>query len=193
MDPIESASWPPGWSRDRLVNASCSDILDIPENEKDRMFDSLRKILGPEGFKALLHEMSTNYKARMAAEAGDEQEPELLAHLRAPFLATLQQLYREGGMGQWGFVVYRLVYDDEGQWAAFRNKWDEIMKDRLRSYDGVPGVAEAMQQLEFKWIEDRELEGTSFGSIARYVRAHWIVPPPPNAHEVMRTSATHSN
>ena len=142
------------------------------------MFDSLREILGPEGFKALLHEMSTNYEARLAAEAGDEQEPELPAHLRAPFLATLQQLYLEGGMGQWGFVVYRLVYDDEGQWAAFRNKWDEIMKDLLQFYDDVPRVADAMQHLEFRWNEDRELEGASFGSIARYVRAHWIVRTP---------------
>ena len=195
-DPITSAHWPPGWSRNRLVNSTSSDLLDLPDSERDLMYDSLRQTLGPDGFQALLAEMSTNYKARLSAAAADDddetdaaaadddgddgREEQLPPHLRAPFLATLSRLYpggAEASMGPWGFVVYRLVAsgdddddDDERQWAAFREKWDGIARERLRDYDGVPGVAEAMSHLEFKWIEERALEGASWESVARYVR-----------------------
>ncbi len=149
------------------------------------MYDSLRSILGPDGFKALLREMSDNYKARLAAEeAVDEQQTSLPPHLRAPFLAALQRLYphaedesssSNGTKRPWGFVVYRLAGygDEEGQWASFRERWDGIARERLRNYDGVPGVVEAVESLEFRWIEDREqLEGASLEFVARYVRLY---------------------
>ena len=98
IDPLASAHWPLGWSRARLVNSTSSDLLDLPDDERDAMCDSLRRILGPEGFKALLDEMSTNYKARLAAAADDDEtaaaaggadddddEEHLPPHLRAPF------------------------------------------------------------------------------------------------------------
>ena len=125
------------------------------------MNDTLREVLDPEDFKALLNEMRTNYKARLAVEeestaAGDDEQ-ELPPHLRAPFLATLHRLYpNEASFGNWGFVVYRLAYGDEQQWAAFRKRWNEILCERLRNYDGVPEFTEAMQQLEFRWIDDYE-------------------------------------
>ena len=201
-DPLASAHWPLGWSRARLVNSTSSDLLDLPDDERDTMYDSLRRILGPEGFKALLDEMSTNYKARLAAAAADDDdetagaaaggadddEDHLPPHLRAPFLATLGRLYPDGAgeagmMGQWGFVVYRLVAygDDDGrQWAAFREKWDGIVRERMRNYDGVPGVAEAMRCLEFRWVEDRALEGASWEYVARYVGILRLETSPPS-------------
>ena len=158
-DPIDSAYWPPGWSHNRLVNSTSSELLDLPDDERNRMNDSLREVLDPEDFKALLNEMSTNYKARLAAEeestTASDDEQELPPHLRAPFLATLRRLYpNETSFGNWSFVFYRLAYGDEQQWATFRKRWNEILSEQLRYYDGVPGVAEAMQQLEFRWIDD---------------------------------------
>ena len=113
-DPTDSAYWPPGRSRNRLVNSTSSELPDLPDDERNGMNDSVREVLDPEDFKALLHEMSTNYKARLAAEeestaAGDEEQ-ELPPQLRARFLATLRRLYpNEASSGNWGFVVYRLA------------------------------------------------------------------------------------
>lgn len=75
-------------------------------------------------------------------------------------------------------------------WEAFRERRDGIVRERLGSREGVPGVAEAVQQVEFRWVEERKLEGARLGSVARHVRAHWIspLPFPPNAHEVLRVS-----
>lgn len=176
-DPIDSAYWPPGWSRNRLVKSTSSELLDLPDKKRDRMNNSPREVLDPENYKALLNEMSTHYKARLAAEEGStaagDGEQELPPHLRAPFLATLRRLYpNEASFGNWGFVVYPLAYRDEQQWVAFLKWWNEILSEQLRNYDGVLGVAEAVQQLEFRWIDDQELEGASLESIARYVHAH---------------------
>lgn len=157
------------------------------------MYDSLRQLLGPDGFKSLLDEMSANYKARLSAAddetvaAGADDDEQLPPHLRAPFLATLSRLYQGGdggdgrGMGTWGFVVYRLVAygdDEDGrQWAAFREKWDGIVRERMANYEGVPGVAQAMRCLEFRWVEDRGLEGASWEAVARYVGIYDLKPP----------------
>lgn len=145
--------------------------------------------------------MSSNYKARLAR---DDEQQELPPYLRAPFLATLQCLYPHDddddddgaaiSKKPWGFVVYRLAgYGDEGLWAAFRERWDGIVGERLGNYEGVPGVAEAVQQVEFRWVEERELEGAGLGSVARYVCLYALdfpTPIPPNAHEIMRASVT---
>lgn len=32
------------------------------------------------------------------------------------------------GVRPWGFVVYRIAYDDDDEWEAFRNKLDQIVK-----------------------------------------------------------------
>lgn len=171
-DPTASSAvyWPPGWSRTRLVHSSSADILDIDDDERDRMYASLRETLGTDGFDNLLAEMSANYKARLAAENNansnnDEDDGALPPHLRAPFLAPLARLYPGGGSSggeEWGFVVYRLLgdaVDDEEQWTAFRERWDRIIDDRLGNYDGVPGVLEARQRLRFRWVEERGLNG----------------------------------
>ena len=157
------------------------------------MYDSLRTLLGPDGFKALLREMSTNYQARLAAEdEQQQQQPELPPRLRAPFLATLERLYPDpGNANGWGFVVYRLAaHGDERLWAALRERWDGIVRERLRNYEGVPGVAEAVQQIEFRWIEYGELEGATLGTVAKYVRVFAFFVPFPHGHEALRTSVT---
>ena len=153
------------------------------------MYDSLRSTLGPIGFKELLNEMSRNYKARLAAEEaatsrnspGEEnqaREEDLPSHIRAPFLATLDRLYSgTGGVGEWGFVVYRLAYgddddddDDEG-WAGFRERWDGLVDSRLDTYDAVPGLSAARSHLRFHWDEGSQLQGTSFVDVAARYRS----------------------
>ncbi|MCJ1435512.1 hypothetical protein MMC27_004886 [Xylographa pallens] len=188
-----SVYYPSGWSRSRLVNASSDDITALPEAEKDRMYDSLRATLGPDGFKALLAEMSQNYKARLAAEqalapASDprshasqparseeaEGEGDTLppSSISAPFLATLNRLYPgPDAVGDWGFVVYRLVYEDDEAWARFRARWNAIAASRLEMYAAVPGLARARQQVRFHWVEERELEGASLADVAARYRS----------------------
>jgi hypothetical protein len=68
LDPIPGAYWPDGWSKEFLLHATSADILSLPEDEKDRMFDSLRSALGPDGFMELMTEVSRNHKARVAQE-----------------------------------------------------------------------------------------------------------------------------
>ena len=68
FDPIPGAFWPEGWSKDFLLHATSTDIMSLPEEEKDRMFDSLRSALGTSGFQELMTEASRNHKARVAKE-----------------------------------------------------------------------------------------------------------------------------
>ncbi|MCJ1384575.1 hypothetical protein MMC17_007692 [Xylographa soralifera] len=156
------------------------------------MYDSLRATLGPEGFKGLLAEMSQNYKARLFAKEAllavrgareahasqreeEEQEPRnsLPPPIRAPFLATLSRQYSgTGASGDWGFAVYRLVYGtDEALGIRFRARWDAIAASRLEPYTAVPNVARGRQQVRFRWVEERELEGASRADVAARYRA----------------------
>lgn len=117
------------------------------------MYASLRETLDIDGFKDFLAEMSVNYKARLAAEnnannSSSENEVALPSHLRVPLLVLLACLCPSGGSSgaEWDFVVYRMLGDaveDGDQWAAFRERWDRIVDERLGNYNGVPGIIEA--------------------------------------------------
>jgi hypothetical protein len=67
-DTITGTYWPNGWSKEYLLHATSADILSLPEDEKNRMFDSLRSDLGTSGFMELMTEASRNHKARVAQE-----------------------------------------------------------------------------------------------------------------------------
>lgn len=147
--------FPPGWDKEKLLDASSDDLLELPDHERIAMFDGLKAALGPEGFQTLLYEISTRYKARLAAaEAGHPQpEDELPPELRAPFLATLQRIYLRGKWGEWGFVVFRTTFGEDEKWASLRQRWDEIVEERLSDYGGVMGVDEAKRLLRFHWVD----------------------------------------
>ncbi|MCJ1458024.1 hypothetical protein MMC28_008394 [Mycoblastus sanguinarius] len=172
-----SAYFPPGWSRARLVNAASDEITALPDDEKDRMYDSLRATLDPDGFKLLLGEMSRNYQARLAEEGASQAtghvgtEEDLRPDLRGPFLATLDKLYNASVPGQWGFVVYRLVYGDEMQWAEFRRRWDDMVAHRLDAYTAVAAVESARQRLRFQWVEDPAMDAMGVTDVAPRYRA----------------------
>lgn len=55
-DTIAGAYWPDGWSKEYLLYATAADILSLREDEKNRMFDSLRSALGTSGFMELMTE-----------------------------------------------------------------------------------------------------------------------------------------
>jgi len=90
-----SAYFPPGLDKEKLLQASSEDLLKLSDDDRTAMLDSLKATLGPEGYKALLQEMSNNYKAFMVAkEKASSPNPndELPPEIRALFLATLKWL-----------------------------------------------------------------------------------------------------
>jgi len=55
-------------------------------------------------------------------------------------------------------VVFQTTIGEAEKWAILRRCWDQIAEDRLKNYDGVPGVEEARRLLRFRWVEDPVLD-----------------------------------
>lgn len=94
----QSVYFPPQWVNDKLSHAFSEDLLKLSDEDRTTIFDSRKMTLGPDGFKALLQDVSNNYKARMAAAekaSSSDLNDELPPEIRAPFLASLKQLYLE--------------------------------------------------------------------------------------------------
>ncbi|KAK4962106.1 hypothetical protein LTR66_001036 [Elasticomyces elasticus] len=180
VDSIPGTYWPEGWSRERLVNASSQDILALSDGEEDRMYASLRSVLGTDGFGALMAEMSGNYKAGLAQEeasvaANGGERPLSLDGLppetRAPFLRTLRLQFPSDDHN-WGFVVFRTCcYEDEEAWAFCRARLESVIAASFDSLANVMGVAAARRRFKIHWVEDPQLSDAGVLEIAACYRA----------------------
>lgn len=167
--------YPEGWTHDRLLNASGEDLMALSETQRTTLFDGLKATHGEDSFREIMQEMSRRYRARIEAAKSEEskqQERELLA----PFVHTLNSVFRSAeteDWGKWGFVVFRTTPyggGHETQWAEFRRRWDAVIEEGLASHRGsLPKVDRAIDLLEFQWVEQPELEGVDAADVARYV------------------------
>lgn len=170
---IPGAYWPDGWSKEFLLHATSTDILSLPEDEKNRMFDSLRSALGTNGFKELMTEARRNHKARVAQEevarvaAGGEkiQTMDELRKTEMPlYMKALQKHYP--GDQPWGFVVFRTCcYDDDERWTQFKSKWDAMVASSFDQKSLVDGISEINHRFMIAWIEDPQLQGASLQQV----------------------------
>ncbi|KAJ5809529.1 uncharacterized protein N7503_001747 [Penicillium pulvis] len=165
--------YPEGWTHGRLLNASGEDLMALSETQRTTLFDGLKATHGEDGFREILQEMSRRYRARVEAAKSEEtkqQERELLA----PFVQTLNSVFRSAetkDWGKWGFVVFRTTPyggEYETQWAEFRRRWDAVIEEGLALHRGsLPRVDRAIDLLEFQWVEQPELEGADVADVAR--------------------------
>jgi hypothetical protein len=166
--------WPSGWSRERLIHATSQDLTALGDNEKDRMFDSLRSTLGKDKFQALLAEMSLNYRARLAAEraanpSGIPSISDISPEDQAPFLRALRIHFP--GAQPWGFVVFRTCcYDDEDGWQLFRSCWNSVIASTFQDMLHLEPVANAQQRFTVHWVEDPKLESADVHEVAKQYR-----------------------
>lgn len=166
--------WPPGWNRQRLINATTAELDTLNAEQSDRMYDGLRAALGPEGYAQLVQEITDaeeEQNRQAAAQSGVSANwiDQLTPDQRVPLLRTLQQYCPEG---PFGWVVYRACsYDDQGQWDAFLAKWELFVKAYFERNQDVPGVAEAAARFEIRWIQDRQqFDGANVNTIAAHYR-----------------------
>lgn len=173
LDSIPGAYWPNGWSKDFLLHATSADILSLSDDEKNRMFDSLRSALGTDGFMELMTEASRKHKARVAQEeaarvaAGGEriQTIDQLRKTEVPlYMDALQQYYP--GDQPWGFVVLKTCcYDDDERWSQFKSKWDAVIASSFDKKSLVDGISDVNRRFRIDWIENPQLESASLQQV----------------------------
>ena len=167
--------YPPGWNYDRLLNASGDDLMTLSDSQRTTLFDGLKAAHGEDGFRAIMQEMSRRYRARVEA-AKSEETKQQERELRAPFIQTLNSVFRSPAIedwGTWGFVVFRTTPyagdEHETRWAEFRERWDALIEEQVAPHRGsLAKVDRAIELLEFRWVEDPELEGVDSVEVARY-------------------------
>ncbi|KAJ5969601.1 hypothetical protein N7501_005849 [Penicillium viridicatum] len=165
--------YPEGWTHNRLLNASGEDLMALSETQRSTLIGGLKATHGEDGFREIMQEMSRRYRARVEAAKSEEtkqQERELLA----PFVQTLNSVFRTPETeewGKWGFVVFRTTPyggEHETQWADFRRRWDAVIEEGLAPHRGsLAKVDRAIDLLEFQWVEQPRLEGVDAAEVAR--------------------------
>jgi hypothetical protein len=169
--------YPPGWDRERMLNADDEESETLTPEQLATFRQGLRVELGETGMEEFQTESFKRWKQRekqkeaaaAAAAANDAVPPP--AHNPPPYLETMNLATQRNGREwpQWGFVVFRTAsYADEARWQMIRRRWDRMIEDQFRDDDlaAVPGVREAKQTLRFRWIEHPELEGALPATVA---------------------------
>lgn len=159
--------YPPGWDRERMLNADDEESESLTQEQLEIFHKGLRADLGEAELEEFQMECVKRWRQRerdknAAAGVRDARNPPSYLELMA---RATQNFGRE--WPQWGFVVFRTTsYEDQGSWQAMRQRWDQMIDDEFQDDLDVPGVREAKHKLRFCWVEDPKLQGASPARIA---------------------------
>lgn len=182
-EPFSDASstyWPEGWNWARLSDPEAN-LAALSEDEKIRMFNGLKEVLGEDGVSRLSVYRRRKYKRRQDQQLRDAGVPP--PEYEAPeYLKLSRQRYSNGH--HWGFVAFRTVlYDNEERWMEFKDRtqkilniaFDHVVEDhRGHEYEEV---ALARKNFILHWIEDKELDGANENTLReRYRKVKEAVP-----------------
>ncbi|KAI2792037.1 hypothetical protein POX_b02070 [Penicillium oxalicum] len=165
--------YPPGWTYERLLDASGAEIQALPDSQRTALIDGLKETHGEDGFHSILQEMSRRYRARVEATESAEVKQQR-RELVAPFYKALAAVYRSPvpeEWGEWGFVVFRTTPyggTHDLEWNELQKRWNEVFEEQLSSHRGsLDKVDRAIQLLKFQWVEDPALDGVDADQVAR--------------------------
>ncbi|KAK8079442.1 hypothetical protein PG997_007260 [Apiospora hydei] len=154
--------WPEGWDRERLLNASATGELEqISAEEVRKLREGLIADFGEPAFQDLMAEMGRRKEEAASSTPASAPEP--------PFMETMRLYEERTGRrwDPWGFVVYKSPeINDEGEWAACKQRFARILAESLVPYRGFPGLEECMEKMKIQWIEDAGIDDASVASIA---------------------------
>lgn len=182
-----SIAYPPGWSRQRLLDASSDEINTISSAESERMWESIKDALGDNGLEELKKEIEGNQRVREIQANLDAGVP-MQWHVwdRLPPLSyfglarTLAKRYPEG---PYGWIVYRTCcYDDDAKWEAFRRKWDQFIDSEFQQSIHLLGAKETKARFEIRWMEDEKFARLSHKEIAAHYKQWKATLPIPGMH-----------
>ena len=103
------AYYPPGWDRDRMLNATHADLDTLTSQQLDTFRSGLLADVGQHGFDAFFHECYRRELLREIIVVNRSIGP-------PNFLRIIEKLSPWLDEGQWGFVVYRTTYGDDDRW-----------------------------------------------------------------------------
>ena len=142
--------YPPGWDRERMLNATDEERETLTQEQRDTFREGLRADLGEAGLEDFQVETYMRWKQREKTKQAAAGVPQV--RNPPPYLETMNLATQRNRCEwpQWGFVVFRTTpYTDEGGWRAMRQRWDQMIDDQFQDDLGLPGVREAKQKLRF--------------------------------------------
>lgn len=129
--------YPPGWTDDRLPNASGDDLLQLSDSQRTTLFDGLRATHGEDGFRAIMRETSRRYRARVEASKSDDTNQQE-CELNAPFIKSCtpsseaQRLRTGVNGGSWCFAQRHTEVSMRRSGRSFERGRMEQMEISLR-------------------------------------------------------------
>lgn len=91
---------------------------------------------------------------RWAKETWQAIEKDGQPSLQAPLASFVEAIQKEHIFGDWGFVVFRTIYANDGEWTQFRKRWDQLNQGELSPEYGEGITDDIKKRLKFKWVED---------------------------------------
>ena len=77
---------------------------------------------------------------------------------------------RNGDQADWGFVLFRLDYGDEGLWERFEEAFTDLIDESVaEDEDGSTGIGRIQQGLMVKMVVDQQMTEAGLEDIPGYV------------------------
>ena len=65
----------------------------------------------------------------------------------------------------WGYLLFRMDYNDERQWDTFEEGFNNLIDQSIRDDTGFARIAEGLM---IKMVVDEALQGTSLAQVQEY-------------------------
>ncbi|CAI7568078.1 unnamed protein product [Penicillium glandicola] len=151
---------PPGWTLERLQTATVDDLRQIPEERLHEIDESLIPFENVPVRQVIGRAIHNEHRRRVRAERGLPPAPGVLLFEKND--DPVVEVVERGGFDDFGFIVFRTDYSDEGRWEQWQKEFHRIIDASMASASGGKKIEDKCLLLNY---EDEDIAGATYGQI----------------------------
>ena len=166
---------PPGWTEERLRNATPDDYDGLPEDVLNRLIAytqtptytsalAASHAAQSNDFKSSQHARYNDERARLGLPPRPDTPPENAAAARTGS-QLVEVVVRQGFQADWGFLLFRTDYSDDAAWERYEQEFKRLI-DKSVVDDGAESIHDGCM---VKMVDDEDLEGASVEDVRQCV------------------------
>ncbi|KAK3313083.1 hypothetical protein B0H66DRAFT_569511 [Apodospora peruviana] len=169
---MSTSYYPPGWDRERMLNAAKTGQFDsLTEEQRDTWREGFKAEFGAARFRQFVQEMFKHEQEGKGIPKAPPSEPGFMETMRLhERRCSTCRCWKQ----EWGFVVYKSpeIRGDDPRWKAGKARFIQIVEESVIDSQGFPGLEEVMRRLRFEWVEDFDFGADGEEGVASVAKAY---------------------
>ncbi|KAF2154795.1 hypothetical protein K461DRAFT_102381 [Myriangium duriaei CBS 260.36] len=151
---------PPGWTEEQYQNATDEDFDNLPDEVLERNMKRMAAEVAHKNQRSLA-EINAKRAARGAPSVDDARR---MREQRARH--PLAQLLERKGWSDFGFMLFRMDYNDDDRWDRFSEEYEKLLDSGIDNSEAGSDKEKINDKLFMKIVDDDIVNGTGVIGVA---------------------------